>query len=38
MSRCGKTLIRRSWHRIEEIAIDQGLCRYCNTRIVGEFD
>ncbi len=35
---CGKTLIRRSWHRIEEIAIEQGHCRYCNTRIVGEFD
>jgi pyruvate formate lyase activating enzyme len=35
---CGKTLIRRSWHRIEEIAIVQGRCRYCNTEIPGEFD
>jgi pyruvate formate lyase activating enzyme len=36
--KCGKTLIRRSWHRIEEIAIKQGRCIYCNTAISGEFD
>jgi pyruvate formate lyase activating enzyme len=36
--KCGKTLIRRSWHRIEEIAIVGGRCRYCNTEIAGEFD
>lgn len=35
---CGKTLIHRTWHRIEDIAIDKGRCRYCNTVIVGEFD
>jgi pyruvate formate lyase activating enzyme len=36
--KCGKTLIRRSWHRIEEIAIVNGHCRYCNCEITGEFD
>jgi pyruvate formate lyase activating enzyme len=35
---CGKTLIRRSWHRIEEIAIANGRCIHCNTVIAGEFD
>jgi pyruvate formate lyase activating enzyme len=36
--KCGKTLIRRSWHRIEEIAIDNGLCRHCHAEIAGEFE
>ncbi len=35
---CGKTLIRRSWHRVEDIFIDQGCCRHCGFRIAGEFD
>jgi pyruvate formate lyase activating enzyme len=35
---CSRTLIRRSWHRIEEIAIVNGRCRNCNTEIAGEFD
>ena len=35
---CRRTLIRRTWHRIEEIAIEQGRCRYCNSEIEGEFD
>jgi len=35
---CGKTLIRRSWHRVEEVAIDHGHCRHCGADIVGEFD
>jgi pyruvate formate lyase activating enzyme len=35
---CRRTLIRRTWHRIEEIAVEQGHCRYCNAEIAGEFD
>lgn len=35
---CHKTLIRRSWHRIEEVAVSEGRCRYCNAVIAGEFD
>jgi pyruvate formate lyase activating enzyme len=34
---CGKTLIRRTWHRVEEISIDHGHCRYCGADIAGEF-
>ncbi len=34
---CGKTLIRRTWHRVEEISIDRGHCRYCGADIAGEF-
>jgi pyruvate formate lyase activating enzyme len=35
---CGKTLIRRTWHRVEEVAIENGCCRHCGTEIAGEFD
>jgi pyruvate formate lyase activating enzyme len=35
---CGKTLIRRSWHQIEEIAIEHGRCIHCSTEIAGEWD
>jgi len=35
---CGKTLIRRSWHRVEDIAIDKGRCIHCDAVIAGDFD
>jgi pyruvate formate lyase activating enzyme len=35
---CGKALIRRTWHRVEEVAIEQGRCRFCKTEIAGDFD
>jgi pyruvate formate lyase activating enzyme len=35
---CGKTLVRRSWHRVEDVAIEQGHCIHCGEEIAGEWD
>lgn len=34
---CQKTLIRRTWHKVEDVAIVNGRCKYCETEIAGEW-
>ena len=34
---CGKSLIRRGWHSVYTNNIIEGKCKYCDTKIEGEF-
>jgi len=34
---CCKTLIRRTWHKVEEVAITNGRCIHCGAEIAGEW-
>jgi len=34
---CGKSLIRRGWHSVFSNNIIEGKCKYCDTKIEGEF-
>jgi pyruvate formate lyase activating enzyme len=35
---CQQTLIRRTWHSVQEVAITDGKCRFCGAVIAGEWD
>ena len=35
---CHRTLVRRSWHRVEEMNLEGGRCRFCQTEIAGRWD
>jgi pyruvate formate lyase activating enzyme len=35
---CCKTLIRRTWHKVEEVAITNRRCIHCGAEIAGEWD
>jgi hypothetical protein len=35
---CARTIIRRSWHKVEACEVDHGRCLHCNAEIPGRFD
>jgi pyruvate formate lyase activating enzyme len=35
---CKRTIVRRSWHRVESCDIEHGKCLHCGTEIPGRFD
>ncbi|PSH05293.1 MAG: AmmeMemoRadiSam system radical SAM enzyme [Acidobacteria bacterium] len=34
---CRRTIIQRSWHRVEACELEQGRCVHCKTEIAGRF-
>ncbi len=35
---CKRTVVQRSWHRVESCDIEHGRCLHCGTEIPGRFD